>query len=55
MKDIWCTNVQYYIDLILMEGPCSYTMDSGKNNILLFIGICWTIFRHAYTWVVKKQ
>ena len=32
MKDIWSTNVQYYIDLILMEGPCSYTMDSGKNN-----------------------
>ena len=32
MKDIWCTNVQYYIDLILMEGPCSYTMDSRKNN-----------------------
>ena len=28
MKDIWCTNVQYYIDLILMEGPGSYTMDS---------------------------
>ena len=56
MKDIWCTNVQYYIDLILMEGPGSYTMDSRyMNNILLFIGICWTIFRHAYTWVVKKQ
>ena len=56
MKDIWCTNVQYYIDLIRMEGPGSYTMDSRyMNNILLFIGICWTIFRHAYTWVVKKQ
>ena len=25
-------NVQYYIDLILMEGPCSYTMDSRKNT-----------------------
>ena len=56
MKDIWCTNIQYYIDLILMEGPGSYTMDSRyMNNILLFIGICWAIFRHAYTWVVKKQ
>ena len=29
MKGIWCTNVQCYIDLILMEGRlCSYTMDS---------------------------
>ena len=24
--------VYNYIDLILMEGPCSYTMDSRKNN-----------------------
>ena len=49
MKDIWCTNVQYYIDLILMEGPCSYTMIVGKTiDILLSIGICWTIFGHAY-------
>ena len=43
-------------NLILMEGPCSYTAIVGKTiDILLFIGICWTIFRHAYTWVVKKQ
>ena len=37
MKDIWCTNVQYYIDLILMEGPGSYTMDSRNIYKQYFI------------------
>ena len=37
MQYIWSTNVQYCIDLILMEGPCSYTMDSRKNNTYFIV------------------
>ena len=58
MKDIWWTNVQYYIDLILMEEPCSYTMDSRKNNryFIVHVYMLDNIQACLYMpWVVKKQ
>ena len=49
MKDIWCTNVQYYIDLYLWKDLAVIPWIVRKTiDILLSIGICWTIFRHAY-------